>query len=298
MDNKMNNMLNDFFENVKTENDEELDQKLQEFIKKYNAGEIEYVNTKLDDAYDLLKQAQNAPSQKRAVELAKQAYEMCPDCFDAILILFELEKNCFKKWELLNKGLEAEKNRLKEKGYFENDIGSFYGIFETRPYIRGLHTKAYELILEGKLTQAKEVCKEVLRLNTNDNMGVRYLLMSIYAMLEDEKNMLKLYKKYPEEGLEMLFPLFSLYYKLGDDEKAQEYLNRINQKNPHFIKLFKGTIKPSEDDIEGYYRIGDASEVIMYFTNYFYLLDSTPSAEEYILKNSKKVKRLGDKKIC
>ena len=69
------------------------------------------------------------------------------------------------------------------------------------------------MILAGKMNQACDVCKEIIRLNSNDNMGVCYILMALYAFFENGKELLKLYKKYPEEDLEMLFPLFAYYIK-------------------------------------------------------------------------------------
>lgn len=62
------------------------------------------------------------------------------------------------------------------------------------------------------------------------------------TFLEEENDMLKLYQKYPEEDLEMLFTIFIFSYKQGDDKKAKEYLDRINKPNPDFIKFFKGTM--------------------------------------------------------
>ncbi len=289
MDNKFNNMLNDFFANADAKDDEELNEKLQEFIKKYNAGEIEYENTKLDDAYELLEKAEIAKSKTQAIKYAKEAYKMCSDCFDAILFQVDLEDNPLKRWKLLDEGLEFERDRLEKQEYFNKDnIGHFYGIFETRPYIRGLHAKANYLILDGKIKQARDVCKEILKLNENDNTGARYLLMAIYAYLEEENDMLKLYKKHTEENLEMLFPLFILYYKQGNDKKAKEYLDRINKANPNFIKYFKGTMKENKNVPEGYYSKGDSSEVIMYFQNYAFLIISVPTIDSYILENSKK----------
>lgn len=291
MDNKFNNMLNEFFANADAKNDEELNEKLQEFIAKYNNGKIDYTNTILDDAYELLEQAENAKTKNQAIKLAKEAYDMCPDCFDAVLFQAELEENSIKRDKLLNEGLEFEKNRLEEEGYFDKDnIGHFYGIFETRPYIRGLYRKADYLIADGKAKQARDICLEILRLNNNDNTGARYLLMAIYAYLEDEKEMLKLYKKYPEEALEMLFPQFVLYYKLGKDKEAKEFLERINKANPHFIKFFKGTIKRNEDIPYRHYSKGDLSEVIMYFEQYDFLVLTLPKIHEFILENCKKQK--------
>ena len=42
MDNKLNNIINEFFENTDAKNDEELNNQLQELMEKYNNGEIDY----------------------------------------------------------------------------------------------------------------------------------------------------------------------------------------------------------------------------------------------------------------
>ena len=292
MDNKFNNMLQEFLKNNNVENIDEANEKLQEFIKMYNNGEIEYENTPLDDAYEILEEAQNARNEKEAIKLAKKAYEKSPECFDAILFQCDLEENGIKRMKLLEGGLEVEKNRLIKEKYFDKEnIGHFYGIFETRPYIRGLVVKAEYLLEEGKLRQAESICKEVLRLNENDNMGARYLLMAIFATLEEENDMLKLYKKYPEEDLEMLFPLFALYYKIGNDKKALEYLNRVNKCNSNFVKFFNGTIKENGKVNPGYYSRGDSSEIFMYLERYGYLLITMPRLHEYVIENLIKNKK-------
>ena len=292
MDNKFNNMLQEFLKNNNVENIDEANEKLQEFIKMYNNGEIEYENTPLDDAYEILEEAQNARNEKEAIKLAKKAYEKSPECFDAILFQCDLEENGIKRMKLLEGGLEVEKNRLIKEKYFDKEnIGHFYGIFETRPYIRGLVVKAEYLLEEGKLRQAESICKEVLRLNENDNMGARYLLMAIFATLEEENDMLKLYKKYPEEDLEMLFPLFAIYYKSGNDKKALEYLKKIDKCNSNFVKYFNGTIKESGKVKPGYYSRGDSSEIFMYLERYGYLLITMPRLHEYVIENLMKNKK-------
>ena len=291
MNSKFYNALNEFMEKEDVKTEEEYEKKLQEFMQKYNAGEIEYTKTPLDEAYEILEKAENSKSEKQALKYAKQAYEKCPECFDAIIFQVTLEEEPTKKLALLEKGLEIEKERLKKEGFFDKEsIGKFYGLFEARPYMRGLDVKANLLIVEGKMRQAIDVCHEMMRLNNNDNMGARYMLMALYAFLEDEKELLKLYKKYPEEHLEVLFPMFVLYYKQGNDAKAKEYLDRINKANPHFIKLFKGTIKENKDMPLGYHSKGDSSEVLMYFMNYTFLIATMNTIDSYILKNSKKSK--------
>lgn len=292
MDNKFNNMLQEFLEKNNVKDINEANEKLQEFIKMYNNGEIEYKNTPFDEAYEILEEAQYTKNEKEAIKLAKKAYKKSSDCFDAILFQCDLEENVIKRMKLLNDGLEFEKNRLTNEKYFDKEnIGHFYGIFETRPYIRGLSIKAEYLLEEGKLRQAANICKEVLRLNENDNLGIRYLLMAIYATLEEEKSMLDLYKKYPEEDLEMLFPLFAIYYKSGNDKKALEYLKRIDKCNSNFVKYFNGTIKQSKKVSSGYYSRGDSSEIFMYLDRYIYLLITMPKLNEYIIENLIKNKK-------
>ncbi len=282
-------MINEFMKNTDAKDEKELNEKFQEFMEKYNNNEIEYENTPLDDAYEILEKASNAKTKKQAIKLAKKAYETCPACFDAVLFQVDLEENMNQQRIMLEEGLQKEQERLEQEGFFSKDnIGSFYGIFETRPYIRGLYIKAKLLVDLGKIKKARDVCKEILRLNKNDNMGVRYLLMSIYAVLEEEKEMLKLYKKYEEEDLEMLFPLFALYYKLDDDKKAKDYLQRIHKANPFFVKFFKNELKQEDNDVEeGYYQRGTISEVLMYVDTYFFIFMTLPTIGNYIVENIK-----------
>ncbi len=292
MNNKLNNIINDFLANTDAKNEEELNQKLQDLMMQYNMGQIEYENTPLDDAYELLEQAEQAKTKKQAIKLAKEAYEKCDACFDAILFQVEIEENWLEKNRLLDEGLEYERKRLEKERYFTKDnIGHFYGIFETRPYIIGLYEKANLLCVDGKIKQARDVCKEILKLNKNDNTGARYLLMATYAYLEEEHEMLKLYQKYEEENLEMLFPLFALYYKLGNDDKANDYLERIMKANPSFLKLFKGTLKVNCNIPESYYQNGDSSEVIMYIRHYSFLVLTMSTLSDYVLENTKKKRK-------
>lgn len=134
------------------------------------------------------------------------------------------------------------------------------------------------------------ICKEILRLNEHDNTGARYVLMAIYAYFENEEKMLKLYKQYNEDNLEMLFPLFILYYKLVDDKKAIKYLDMINKENPHFVKFFRGNIKQNDKLILGTYSMSDSSEVLMYFAKYDFLISTVVTIRDFVLEHSKNKK--------
>lgn len=289
MNNNFFEKLEDYLKNVNAKDEKELEAKVQEFVNKYNSEDFDYELTPLECAYQVLDKAEKAKSKKTALKYAKEAYEISHDCLDAILLQVSLEDNPFTKWTLLDNGLECERKRLEKEGYFKKDkIGDFYGYFETRPYIRGLCFKIDLLILEGKIKQARDLCKEVLKLNDNDNTGRRYVLLAIYAYLEEEEESLKLLKKYPEESFTILFTLAILYYKLGKDEKTQDYLKKANKANPNLLKFFKGTMKDNPKILEGFYKPGDSSEINMYFQEYCFLLATVPELDIYareVLKN-------------
>ena len=289
MNNKLNNLLNEFLEQNQDLTEEELDQKLQEFIGDYNNDLLDYEVTPLDEAYEILDKAYEADSLKEATKLAKQALKKCDYCLDATIFLANLEKNTLKIEQIINEGIDKEKKRLTKEGFFEKDnIGHFYGIFETRPYIRGLYFKAQYLATLSRLKKAREVCLEILRLNSNDNMGARYLLMAVDAGLEDEKDLLKIYKKYPEENLRTLFPLCALYYKQENMEKAKEYASRLHKVNSNLLKFYQEKIEMDEYIEDGCYQIGDASEVVSYIEEQAFLLPTIIALRDFYIEKNKK----------
>lgn len=116
-----------------------------------------------------------------------------------------------------------------KEGYFEDDsIGEFWLMTETRPFMRVYSTYMDELMRGGKLRLAIEVGMDMLRLCENDNLGKRYDLMNCYAALEDEEAALALQNRYPEEKSAMfLLPLSVLFYRLGKEEQARQYLKEL-----------------------------------------------------------------------
>lgn len=245
----------------------------------------------IDKSYEYLEKLQSCSilEKTKAKKYAAKAVELNPRLeLDTTIILSQYEKSPLNVEKILDEAVKKEEKYLKKEGFFTDDyIGIFYGVVETRPYLRGLYQKAKFYILEGKISLAKEICLEILRLNENDNMGARYLLMAIYAYFEDEKEMLTLYKKYKQETFEMLYPLFALYYKLGNDKKAKDYLKKIHENNSHFIEYVKDTIKKEKGVPEGCYAIGCASEILMYFDEFEFLTNTMLLSDDYILENIK-----------
>ena len=258
---------------------------LDDFIKQYNNGTLNVVETSFDKAMDKFSEAFEAKTEKKAIKLAKEAIKIDPDYIEPYLFIIPYEYEGEKVLTEIDKVLDREEKRLRKQGYFENE-GQFYGIWETRPYIRGLHQRALVLLQYGKINLAKKQLEEIIKLNENDNLGARYVLSAIYAYFEDEKSFNKLYKKYSEKNLFFLVPKMFLYYKLGDSKKALEILKEVKKVNPYFIDML---LSDELDDIDpiDYYQIGEKSEVVELLITQDFLINSSAGLLKLIADNSK-----------
>lgn len=224
---------------------DEMNDLIQEFMEQYNSnlpGEITEETAETTDDY--LELAENANSKAQALKFAKKAVQLDQDNLDAKKMVEEITtEHPYEMVGKYQKLIEYGKTVMDKKGYMNEDsIGDYWGISETRPFIR-LYSSYLDLLVNcGMMRMATTVGEEIIRYNTNDNLGIRYILMHVYAYLEDEKSMLALYKKYDEhDESQMLLPISIIYYKLGDLEKAAEYLRRLTKTNKdtgRFIRAF------------------------------------------------------------
>jgi tetratricopeptide (TPR) repeat protein len=130
----------------------------------------------LDEAQSIIYEAWNSEGPQR-VRLARRALETCADCADAYVILAEDDaKDRKQALDLFSKGVEAGERSL-DPSMFEGAVGHFWGIMETRPYMRARLGMAECLWDLGRKEEAVGHLRELLRLNPSDNQGVRYILV-------------------------------------------------------------------------------------------------------------------------
>ena len=225
---------------------DEINALLNEHLKEMNAGVAEPATEETaetaDDLMDLAEDALEDGNEQEALRLARKALKLEPDNLDVEWFLIQREeKEPEGMLKRIRMALERGKASLEEQGFFDEDsIGEFWQIFETRPYLRLKDQYVVSLAEFGMLRMAVREAEEIIRLNTQDNLGVRFTLMHLYASLEDAKSAEDLLKQYSEhdEG-QMMLPLTLLYYKLGDTDKAEKALRRltrINKETRQFIR--------------------------------------------------------------
>ena len=225
---------------------ENLQNMLNSFMSQRQPWANEVTEDNAESSDDYLELAESAATKKTALKYAKKAAQLDPDNIDAAVMVAELTASSIEKLiEKYKSLIEEAEEKLKAEGYFDYDcIGEFWGLFETRPYMRLLDKYSDNLVQCGKMRLAIAEYEKMLKLCENDNLGVRYRLMHLYVFLEDEQPALRLSKEYSdEESTQFLLPLSILYYKLGNLREANNYLKRLCAVNNDTIKFFNGLVK-------------------------------------------------------
>ena len=280
--------LNKYMEQFDFNNDEQMEKEMRNFIQKLNNNEINFEDDPKFKSDDLLEEAYNATSKTNAIKLAKKALEIYPDNIDAECFIADFEENQIRMLEKYNTIVDKATRLLEKDNMFEKEnIGIFWEILETRPYMRARYKKADILVNLGRFTEAIKECKELLRLNKSDNLGVRYMLIKLYCMLEKFEECEKLYKKYNEHSAFMLLPMAIMYFKKGDYIKSKRILRNVQKVNPYIIKFLKNINEMEEQfignikDIE-YYSQGSIEEAAIIIGSLLCLLLSIPAFVEFV----------------
>lgn len=293
----LQNYLNSQDFNISDE--EDLNEKVQEFMKQYNSSipdELTEKTAKTSD--DFLELSENAENKASALKYAKKALKLDPDNLDAEMRVADLgSKDELDHLRKVEKIVDHGQQLMEQGGFMTEDtIGDFWQTIGTRPYIRCLIGYAHALQENGMIKRAISTYEEVLRLNTDDNMGARYSLMHLYALMEDEESSLALFSRYEGEDTMFLLPLSLLYFKLENLEKSEEYLQRLVKANKDTKRFFRGIVNDSlEDDIaklSGWgYRPGTIEELLVDIMENQEAFTSSPSYiiwANNILKKRKK----------
>ena len=124
--------------------------------------EYKYFNSPKFKSDELLEEALESTSKNNAIKLAKQALEIYPDNIDAENLIAEYEENLIKKLKKYDVIIEKATKLLEAQNMFDKEnIGEFWLILETRPYMRARHNRILVLMQLGRYTEAMKECEEL-----------------------------------------------------------------------------------------------------------------------------------------
>ena len=119
--------------------------------------------------------------------------------------------------------------------------------------MRTKHSYMLTLMELGRNTEAIKQGEELLELCESDNLGIRYLIIGLYTVLEKFEKAEEIYNKYADNSTFMLFPLSIMYYKEGNYRKCKKVLKEIQESNEYLLNYVTGRkkfTKAKEDEIE------------------------------------------------
>ncbi len=241
----------------------------------------------LDEAQELVYRASEVRSKKRAVDLARRALELSADCVDAYLLLADLEaKTDEEETSLCRKAVETGRRVLGQKA-FQEDAGHFWGLIDTRPFMRAMDRLASCLRYTDGEEESVHLWREMLRLNPGDNQGVRYRLLSLLVEMNRNDEAESLVKEYGDEFLaDWAYARALLAFRReGDTAQSRALLAAALKKNthvPNYLLARKKLPKFCNDFITP----GEESEAEVCAEGYFLSWQLTPGAAEWLARES------------
>ena len=255
---------------------------------------VERELTPLEKAQEVMYDAWLERDRKKRIASAEKALALSPDCADAYVLLAEqTARNSREAKKLYEKGVEAGERALGQEIFIE-EAGNFWGLLESRPYMRARYGLAQALWALADRKAAIAHYQELLRLNPNDNQGVRYdLLIALLTegMDRDCETLLAEYKG--EVSAAWLYSLALLTFKqLGACPKANRKLKAALKANP-FVPLYMLGIKKVPRKLPPHIGIGDDSEALHYLIGAAKHWNEIPGAVEWLIETTAKNKFLG-----
>jgi tetratricopeptide (TPR) repeat protein len=233
----------------------------------------------VDAAQDIMYDAWDASDRDRRIALAKKALEISLLCADAyVLLAQETAGNLNQAIELYRQGVEAGEKAIG-KAAFRDDVGHFWGLLETRPYMRARHGLAQTLWDKGLRDEAVTHYRDMLRLNPNDNQGIRYLLLDCLLILGRDDDAATLIKRYKNDGSAAWSWSRALlaFRQGGDCPESRSALSQATGDNKHVAGLLLGD-KKMPRQLPAYVGMGDKNEAVAYVHGAAAAWTATPGA--------------------
>jgi tetratricopeptide (TPR) repeat protein len=250
-------------------------------------------DTPLDKAQALIFRAFEEADEQRRVQLAKDALTICPDCADAYVLLAEHAASRKQSLDYYEKGTAAGERTLGADAFHQN-VGHFWSILETRPYMRARLGLAHSLWTCGRRDEAVWHLQDMLRLNPGDNQGVRYTLAGFLLFLDRDDDLEQLLQQYPDEDCAAWAYTKALlaFRRHGDTTEVRQLLQDARKTNKYVPAYLLGEKFPPNEK-PNYYSPGDENEALNYMGGFMAGWKATAGAVAWLRENvaSKKEKQ-------
>lgn len=273
-------LLRDLHKLMEKQNFQSMEE-IEVFMEKYTKERIpEFVPEGPEEEAEALVELAESKPRKEAVKMARQALAIDPDCIPAFLLLAAHEGLLPVSAALFKRGVDLGYERFGDE-YMEQNRGHFWGLTETRPFMRCLYGYADALFELGDFELALGVWLEMLELNTSDNLGVREPAMLVLAAIRGTETFQKLDAQYPDDDMcGTLYNRALMAFVDGDRAKAGQLLKAAIKRNPHVPGLLTAEDEP--DRYLGGYTPGSEEEALQFCKFAWVMWQVVPGALDWI----------------
>lgn len=224
------------------------------------------------------------------VKLAREALRSWPDCTEAWVLRAEETPDLERRTEFYRKGVEAGERTLGPRPFAEG-VGAFWGMLETRPYMRARNGLAGALWESGRHDEAIAHWEDLLRLNPVDNQGVRDMLVPHLLEQHRDDEARSVLAAFEEDASAMLSYARALleFRRCGDGDVARNRLTAALRNNPHVSKYLTGSAAMPPRLPESY-RLGSEDEAQLATAALAQAWRATEGAVEW-LRHSRKLRK-------
>ena len=196
-------------------------------------------------AQDVMYEAWERTTSRSRIALARKALGISPLCADAYVLLAEEARSIEEARDFYAKGVEAGELALGPRG-FKEYAGHFWGFLETRPYMRARAGLASTLLQLGDVDGALAHYRDMLKLNPNDNQGIRYVLTGCLLRQDNYSALKELLAAHEDGSAFWLYTqaLVAFRENGGSDEQAIALVKDAWPANEHVPAILAGT-KPA-----------------------------------------------------
>ena len=216
------------------------------------------------EAQELVYDAWEAADADEAFNLLSQAVELDQANVDAWIGLMDFEPLEDEERIAILRKLVAMGEKNLGTNIFKEDKGHFWGLLETRPYMRARSQLALHLMELGRFEESIAEHEGMLELNPNDNQGVRYGLMACYLAVSRLDGARRLFKQYNERKYSAVWDWAYVLERFlsGEMKEAEKALQAARKQNPHVQAYFLEHRKPPKSMPDSY-SIGSREEAII-----------------------------------
>lgn len=194
---------------------------------------------------------------RRRIKLARQAIAIDPNHANATFLLAESTWDIEERIRLLEGLITSWSAQNME--LFREEIGQFWLVSQTRPYLRALGELAATYGYNGQRNEAIALYQEIFRLNENDNLGARYLIVPLLLNQNREAEAIQVLEKYPEQTASWLYSSAFIAYRQhgGHSPIAKKKLQNALKFNDHVVEFLDPETPPYMPE---HYGLGSREE--------------------------------------